>query len=844
MVDLKAFPYVKVISKTINYENFTDKKSSNENLIHNLTFRVNDETDLSSCIPDKKMQIENLAIEYTPEGKKRFASKSNLWKTKFLTITNSLTLIDCYFGTENFKAEKLKNDWIFRNIKELNLFINEIPSISELEELLKMSPELERIDFGEIRLNRDLLNTILNYKNITTISCRGTELKLDGLLLKDGKLNINLSTFKEIEQIKSVLNTGIEVMLEISDSIEITSMEEILNNVTLVSFNNSNITNEDLELFINKCPNLKELSINQCKNLSNIESILDNENLQKVIVDGKKIKEHIIIHVPQNSNDFRNNSIATQTEIDTLELIISNNKICSNSINCSNELVINNLIIRNMGEDVFQKNIRAGLLSTSRIKINTVYLDNLFFTNFNSNDEIYKDTKRIITTVDKISKGGALDQFLSYASNIEEIEFTNLELDYNILGILIPHNNVKKIICNGIEFHLEGFTIANKKVNINLDIFEDIDVILELIKKENIEIEVEFSDVTKILSLEKISPYMQKLNLQKSEITEENLIKILNISKNLTELTMQDCKKIQKIEGIEKYDQLTLVELDKKDLLQIPGVNITRQYNSYNDDTIIVNLKEYSGSPIRVSKYEKVNSLQIIISLNTNIEDIKIIGANRITKIEIVNSNTDEIIQFTQETEKFLSLFTELKAISFDNCDLDFNILKNLENLENLENLSINNSNLNNASLKPLPQICKELTHISITNCKNLTDVSTLAQLERISVIDVSNNRICKGIDLLINYLPITNLKACNNLITNDQIEYLFQSRTLSRVDLSRNPITNIVVPTGYTHTIFLTLNDCLLSTLMTNDKFKLVNDNEIKVGKNDYNLSKTKKRF
>ena len=155
--------------------------------------------------------------------------------------------------------------------------------------------------------------------------------------------------------------------------------------------------------------------------------------------------------------------------------------------------------------------------------------------------------------------------------------------------------------------------------------------------------------------------------------------------------------------------------------------------------------------------------------------------------------------------------------------------------MENLENLSINNSNLNNASLKPLPQICKELTHISITNCKNLTDVSTLAQLERISVIDVSNNRICKGIDLLINYLPITNLKACNNLITNDQIEYLFQSRTLSRVDLSRNPITNIVVPTGYTHTIFLTLNDCLLSTLMTNDKFKLVNDNEIKVGKNDY---------
>ena len=87
-------------------------------------------------------------------------------------------------------------------------------------------------------------------------------------------------------------------------------------------------------------------------------------------------------------------------------------------------------------------------------------------------------------------------------------------------------------------------------------------------------------------------------------------------------------------------------------------------------------------------------------------------------------------------------------------------------------------------------------------------------------------------------------MNSCNNLITNDQIEYLFQSRTLSRVDLSRNPITNIVVPTGYTHTIFLTLNDCLLSTLMTNDKFKLVNDNEIKVGKNDYNLSKTKKRF
>lgn len=297
MIDIKKFPYERIHSKPINYDVYRSKDNTEEDIIHNLAFRVDDDTEWVRGIPNKKVQIENLAIEYTPEGKKRFASKSNFWKTKFLNVTNSLTLIDCYFGTENFKAEKLKNDWIFRNIKELNLSLNEIPSMAEFEELLKMTPELLRIDFGEIRLNQDLLTTILKYKNVKTIYCRGVEINLEELNLHGNRLRINISKIKDIEAIKDILKNDIEIDLKLSGHFELASIDEILTSVASLNCDKLDISNEELLQVIQKCPNLKELHINKCKNISNMDELLQNENLRIITIDGKKIKEHIVIYV-------------------------------------------------------------------------------------------------------------------------------------------------------------------------------------------------------------------------------------------------------------------------------------------------------------------------------------------------------------------------------------------------------------------------------------------------------------------------------------------------------------------------------------------------------------------
>ena len=179
MVDIKKFPYAIIHSKQIDYGTYSDKGDTEEYIIHNLAFRIDNDTDWSSCIPNKKVQIENLAIEYTPEGKKKFQSKGNIWKTKFLNITNSLTLIDCYFGTENFKAEKLKNDWIFRNIKELNLSLNEIPSMEEFEETIWME-ELKKYVTEVKRNERDHKNRKSFQKIRRYIDCKGNQPLGDG----------------------------------------------------------------------------------------------------------------------------------------------------------------------------------------------------------------------------------------------------------------------------------------------------------------------------------------------------------------------------------------------------------------------------------------------------------------------------------------------------------------------------------------------------------------------------------------------------------------------------------------------------------------------------------------
>ncbi len=836
MVNIKKFPYVRIHSKAIDYDTYRD--NTEEYIIHNLAFRIDDETEWSSCIPNKKVQIENLAIEYTPEGKKRFQSKGNIWKTKFLAVTNSLTLIDCYFGTENFKAEKLKNDFIFRNIKELNLSLNEIPSMEEFEELLKMCLDLERIDFGEIRLNQELLTTILKYENVKTIYCRGVEINLENLTLNGNKLSIiNISTIKDIEYIKNFLNDDIEIDLKVSGQFEMDAINAISSNVIAINFDSVDITNEELIQVIRKCSKIRELYINKCNSISDIESLLKNENLQKIVIDGKKIKEHIIIYVQDTpsgySFKYKNKSIANYKEIDTLELIIKDDNLWKDSIICNDELLIHNLIIKKLGKGAeAYKDFRLGLSASSRIKVdNSISLENVSFHQFNKQDEIYKNTKKLITSQTGFKRGGMLDDFLSYATNIEEVEFTNQELNFDTLEVITSHSNIKKISFGETELHLEGIIISKDKLNINLDIFKDVDVILGLIEKEDRNVTVDISDNSRIADLEIIAPYIKALNLSELEITQDVLSKILSVSKNLKDLKIKECEQIQEIKNIEQYENLSSVELDGKNLLQIPGVTIKE--NSYGKaNTMIIDMKEYNGSPIRISKFGEIKYLKVILSSQNNINDINITQTNTIVEMQIVNLNEEDNTIIKQDTEEFFSKFKSLVKLDFEKCDVDF---RALNNLGNLKQLSIDNSNLNNARLRELPEICKGLTEIKINNCRNLTDVSALAQLEDLSEIDVSNNRICKGIDLLINYLHIDKLIAKNNLITNDQIKYIFENRRLNEVDLSRNPITTITALKDRKEKINIKLEGCLLSIVKIDEKFEIASRGEIRVGKIDY---------
>lgn len=819
MVDVKKFPYERIHSKQIDYNAYRDKNNKEEYIIHNLAFRIDDDTEWSSCIPDKKVQIENLAIEYTPEGKKKLASKANFWKTKFLNVTNSLTLIDCYFGTENFKAEKLKNDWIFRNIKELNLSLNEIPSMAEFEELFKMSPELLRIDFGEIRLNQDLLITILKYKNIKTIYCRGVEINLEKLDFNGNRLSIDISKIKDIEAIKNVLNNDIEIDLKLSGHFELALIAEILTSVTSLNCDNLDISDGELLQLIQKCSNLKELHINKCKNISNMDELLQNENLRIITIDGKKIKEHIVIYVANKKNMA---SIENYKEIDTLELIINDDTTYKDSVSCNNELLINNLIVRKIGSSSCYSNLRVVLSSSSRIKVNnSIYLDNFSFAKeFNKQDEMYKNTKKLITSQTGFSKGGQLDNFLSYATAIEEVEFTNQELNFKILRIITSHANIKKANFGDIELHLEGITISKDKMIINLDTLKDIEVIQSLIEKEGIEVTVEISDKSKIMNLERLAPYIKGLRLRKVEVTQEDLTKILDITKELKELEIEGCRPIQEIDNIEQYENLSLAKLDGKDLLQIPGVTVKE--NSYGKvNTMIIDLREYNGMLIRLPRYGEIKYLKVLLDSKNSLNDIKIDETNTITELQVVNPDEQENIRITKEAEEFYSKFKSIKKILFEKCDIDF---RGFLNLENLKILSIDSSNLNNTKLRELAEICKGLIEIRINNCRNLTDVSALAQIENLKEIDVSNNRICKGVDLLINYLHIEKLMARNNLITNKQIAELFQNNELEEVDLSRNPITILTISKEKNKYMKINLEGCLLGTINIDKKFDVSN--------------------
>lgn len=478
--------------------------------------------------------------------------------------------------------------------------------------------------------------------------------------------------------------------------------------------------------------------------------------------------------------------------------------------------------------------LRLGLSETTRVKVdNSLYLDNCSLSKFNEHDEIYKNTKKLITSQTGFSKGGRLDYFLSYATAVEEVEFTNQELNFKILMIITSHTNIKKAKFDATELHLEGITVSKDEVSINLDTFKDIEVMLDLIEKEGIDVTVEISDNSRIMDLEKLAPYIKGLRLREVELTQEDLSKILDIAKELKELQIEGCRQIQEIENIEQYENLSLAKLDGRDLLEIPGVRVINSdfysYKNRNKDTMIIDLRKYNGTLIRLPRYGEIKYLEVLLESKNSLNDIKIEETNGITELQIMNYDDQANARITKETEKFYSKFKSLIGISFEKCDIDF---KAFSDLKNLETLSIDSSNLNNAELRELPKICKGLTSITINNCRNLTDVSALAQFKNLGEIDVSNNRICRGIDLLVNYLPINELIAINNLITNNQISHILESYNLTTINLSRNPITTFTIPEDYEESININLNECLLSVLKIDNKYEIRPDGRIQVRK------------
>jgi len=798
-LDTSTFPKLQVSrERNLSYSSVL----SEANLpIPHLVLSFNDNSNTNTCIPSSQVNVDNLILEYTEDGKKNFSADKFL-TTKFLYVKDSLTLIDCYFATTAFKADKLGADFVFRDIKTLNFSITEVPDKVAFEEFLKMTPSLKTIVFDKLRADIDLLKIASKYKNIETVNFKGVDIPLQGLSTSNNTLHIDIDVFKAMPQLKSILDNKTQIALKATK--KLTLDNNTPENIVSLELDNMEMSDDNLNMLIKAYPTINSLTLNNCK--ANDANMLSYPNLQKITVDGKKIKEHITVKVPTSTNTILND-IADYNEIKTLELLISKN-VTPSSISNKANLNIENLILNFNGGGLPEFSTRVvGLNSTFNLQ------DTLTLINCMVDKDIYTNNKfkKLVMIIDNPNINSYNDNLLKYFNNVlkatkslEEIEFAGYNIDFNILKTISDYKNIKKITLDGRELNLQELSFKNDFIRIDLDNSNNMELINEiLLTNKKISLSVTASDYKTLQTIKDSSTHVRYLKINNMDISDNELHEILNTLPNLGSLKINNCNGITNPQSLSAYENLKALMLDDNSLFDIPGVIPDR-------NLLTIDLSLYDGSPILFNRYGKISALTILLDHKKKLDDINIIGTNSVTDLRIENTNQDYIIELNNGAEKFLNNFHNMNTLGITGCTPNLELFNKVKNLERL---FLNKTNLYNSDLNCIPKQFNNLSVLKIRNSKNITDVSALSQLAHLISLDVSDNRIVKGIDLLLNYSPrLQGLNACNNLITNSQIEHLPTS-ILSDVDLSGNPITFLNF-SGHVSHLDLKIERCLLSSI------------------------------
>jgi len=411
------------------------------------------------------------------------------------------------------------------------------------------------------------------------------------------------------------------------------------------------------------------------------------------------------------------------------------------------------------------------------------------------------------------------------------------------LKTVSEYRDINKLVFAGNDLLLTGVKILENSMNINVLNFRDINRITALEKI------LDYSDIPislysgvsfdpnsfKNISRNIISLELADIGNNGTRDFMENLPDLLRACPNMALLSIYRCNFRPSIStnDLLSYPNLSRIIVDGKTLrdnndkkTDAPESPISENepfqeilgFSTLNGK-IIIDLNLYDGTPVSLAHYNQYpyHYLTVLLPSEKKLNDINITDTDSINSLTIIGKDEDGIIELNNRTEIFLKNFTNIVALKIDGCTPNLELFSKFEELNQLE---LNNTSLYNSNLNCIPKLFKKLKTINITNCKNITDVSVLSQLDKLKNVDVSDNRIIKGIDLLLSYVPINKLVACNNLITNNQIEHLFTS-SLTDVNLSGNPITVLNIPKLNGRTLNLKFEKCLLSSIITDSSYR-----------------------
>lgn len=243
------------------------------------------------------------------------------------------------------------------------------------------------------------------------------------------------------------------------------------------------------------------------------------------------------------------------------------------------------------------------------------------------------------------------------------------------------------------------------------------------------------------------------------------------IDQNATEITEADALKltsfrhsykyghfVKDLKGIEKFTNLTLLDLAGNDISEI---------------TPLANLKNLNNLSLTSNKITDIAPLQ-----NLNKMEQLFLSANKISDISPIKDLTNLTSLLLSNNNKIsninlISNFTKLRILDIEELQLDD--ISMLKNLTNLQTLSFAKNKITDIS--PLKNLTK-LSDLNISNNK-ISDITPLQNLTKLQTLKISKNPI-SNIDALKNLTSLTEVQATfNELKSVPSLENLTNLRKL-----------------------------------------------------------------